>query len=153
AYFVNRYGYKLGVAIAGTMAVPMMLLGGRSDEAADQSTQERLQGLAEGIKMMLKAPGWGVGDKNFNEHHYLLPHNAYVCAAAELGFGGMCLFVSLIYVLIKIPVTVMQHDFPPDAEAATLKSLAMAMIACFAGMCIGIFFLTWTDHYVVWIHF
>src|SRR5262249_45159211 len=78
---------------------------------------------------------------------------AYINAAAELGFGGMCLFVSLIYILVKVPVTVMQHEFPEDYEVATMKSLAMAMLACFAGMCIGIFFLTWTDHYVVWIHF
>ena len=42
---------------------------------------------------------------------------------------------------------------PGDQEGPALQSLAMAMLAAFAGLVIGIFFLSWTYHYVLWIHF
>ena len=40
-----------------------------------------------------------------------------------------------------------------DAEAAQVKTLAMAMLAVFAGITIGIFLLSWTYHFILWIHF
>src|SRR5262249_29300188 len=52
------------------------------------------------------------------------------------------------------PIAVMNTEFDEDVEeAAEAKSLAMAMLAAFGGMIIGIVFLSWTYHYVLWIHF
>jgi len=152
AYFIKKYGYKLGLVIAAVMAAPLMLLGGRSGEEAEQSALERLEAAAEGIKMMLRYPIMGVGYGQFTQHHNITAHNAYILSAGELGFGGMCLFVTLLVISIKIPVAVLQHDFAEDPEVAKVKSLAMAMLTAFAGACLGIFFLSWTDHYVLWIH-
>ena len=48
AYFIKKYGYKAGLSIVGALAVPVMMLGGRKDDSADQSTQERLWRLPLG---------------------------------------------------------------------------------------------------------
>ena len=42
---------------------------------------------------------------------------------------------------------------PDSYDARVMKALAMAMLAAFAGIGLGIFFLSWTYHYVLWVHF
>ena len=60
----------------------------------------------------------------------------------------------MMFLCVKITTTVLTFQFDPDdAEATAVQSLAMAMLAAFAGLIIGIFFLSWTYHYVLWIHF
>ena len=49
-------------------------------------------------------PFLGVGLGQFGEYHYLTAHNSYLLALAELGFPGMVLFSSIVYLSIKIPV-------------------------------------------------
>lgn len=152
AYFMKKYGYKLGVIIAGVMALPLAMLGGRGGEEAEQSSLERLEAAAEGIKMLLHSRLLGVGYSQFTEHHYLTAHNAYILSAGELGLPGMCMFITLMMTAIKIPVAVLRHP-AYDAEGAKAKSLAMALLATFGGTTVGIFLLSWTYHYVLWIHF
>ncbi len=49
---------------------------------------------------------------------------------------------------------VLRFDFDEDdPDAAPIKTFAMAMLAAFAGITIGVFFLSWTYHFVLWIHF
>jgi hypothetical protein len=152
AYFLKKYGWKRGVLAGAAVIVPMALLGGRSDEASD-STQERLGCACAGIKMFLSYPFTGVGYGQFTQHHNLTAHNAYVLAAAELGALGMLLFAVILYLSIKIPVVALRFDMGADVEARTTKALAMAMLAALSGGAVGIFFLSWTYHYVLWIHF
>jgi len=153
AYFVKKYGWKRGFIVAAAMAVPMLMLGGRSGDEADHSTMERLGCAAAGIKMLMTYPFTGVGYLQFTEHHFLTAHNAYVLAAGELGLPGMWCFAFILYLGIKIPVTVMRFEMPDTLETRRLKALAMGMLAAFIGCEIGIFFLSWTYHYVLWIHF
>ncbi len=151
-YFIRKYGVKRGVIAAAALAVPLVMMGGREGEDAEHSSLERLNCAAEGIKMMIHYPITGVGYGQFTEHHFLTAHNAYILAAGELGFVGLVLFVVLLYTSIKIPISALRHDMPWDPDAAKAKSISMAMLAAFIGMCIGIFFLSWTYHYVLWIH-
>ncbi|MEO7331491.1 MAG: O-antigen ligase domain-containing protein, partial [Minicystis sp.] len=102
---------------------------------------------------MLANPFLGAGYTQFTEHHHLTAHNAYLLAVGETGFPGMVLFVCNIYLAVKIPASVLRRKLPPGEEMETAKTLAMALLATFCGMCIGIFFLSWTYHYVLWIHF
>jgi hypothetical protein len=152
AYFIKKYGVKRGVIVAATMAIPLLLQGGRSGDEADESEEERLQAAAAGIKMFLAYPITGVGLGQFTEHHHLTAHNAYILAGAELGLPGMWMFMTLLLTSIRIPIAVLRHPLF-DHEVQKVKSLAMAMLATFGGAMIGIFFLSWTYHYVLWIHF
>jgi O-antigen ligase len=153
AYFVRKFGYRRGIMVAALAAIPAIIMGGRGGAEADQSTIDRLQAAAAAIKMMLASPALGAGYTQFTEHHHLTAHNAYLLAVGETGFPGMVLFVCNIVLAMKVPVAVLRRDLPPTEDMATAKSLAMALLATFSGMSLGIFFLSWTYHYVLWIHF
>ncbi len=154
AYFVRKYGLKRGVVIAGVLTGPLVMMGGRSGDAADQSAIDRLEAAAAAIKLLLSYPIKGCGYNQFTEHHPLTAHNAYLLAASELGWPGLICFVAIIYLCTKTMFNVLRFDFAEDdLEAPAIKTLAMAMLAAFAGIAIGVFFLSWTYHFVLWIHF
>lgn len=154
AYFMRKYGIKRGVIVAAIFTVPLMMLGGRSGDAADQSEIDRLEAAAAAIKLLLAYPIKGCGYTQFTEHHPLTAHNAYLLAASELGLPGLLSFVSIIYLSAKTMFNALRFEFDEnDPEAAAIKTLAMAMLADFAGIALGVFFLSWTYHFVLWIHF
>jgi hypothetical protein len=151
AYFMKKYGYKRGILIAAGLAVPLLVLGGRGGEEAEESSMIRFEAWAAGIKMFLSYPITGVGYGQFTEHHGHTAHNAYILALGELGLPGMWLFITMLIASIKIPVAVLGHPTYDD-EGQSAKSLAMAMLAAFGGAVCGIFFLSWSYHPVLWIH-
>jgi hypothetical protein len=153
AYFVKKYGYKRGFVVGAALILPIALLGGRSDGDADSSTIQRLGCACAGIKMLVAYPITGVGYSRFTEEHPLTAHNAYILAAGELGLVGMSFFAFIVYLSVKIPVLVLRLDLGADDGARTTKALAMAVLAALGGGCVGIFFLSWTYHFVLWIHF
>jgi O-antigen ligase len=156
AYFARRFGTR-GIVIGGALALPLLLLGGRSGAEADSSTTERLDLLTEALSMWRSHPVLGVGLGQFTEWSYMTAHNSYLLALAELGFPGMVLFTSIVYLSAKIPL-VAYRTFTPEGnvlftEGAPLtRPWAMAMTAAFAGLALGIFFLSFTYHYVLWIY-
>jgi hypothetical protein len=151
-YFIKKYGWMRGFAVGATLAVPILLLGGRSSESADDSTMERLACAAAGIQLLKAFPLTGAGYALFGEHHGQTAHNAYLLAAGELGAVGMWIFAFILYLSIKIPVTAMRLGQPDDPDGGLINAFATAMLAAFAGLAVGIFFLSWTYHYVLWIH-
>ncbi len=154
AYFVKKYGWKRGLpGRHGARRAASLMLGGRDDESAKESTLERLGCAAAGIKMLMTYPFTGVGFTEYTEHHFLTAHNAYVLAAGELGLPGMWLFGSMIFLAVKVPVTVMRYEMAETEETVMLKALAMGLLSALVGASMGIFFLSWCYHYVLWIHF
>ncbi len=158
-YFVRRYGWK-GMLLAGVAAVPMLMFGGRDTAEAEGSSAERLECWYVGCELFKAKPVFGVGKGLFGEYHHLTAHNAYVLAAAELGIVGFWLWTSLIYLSVKIPVAVLQRRVPADgasasaaAHAPVARTWALALLAAMAGMCVGVFFLSFCYHYVLWIYF
>jgi hypothetical protein len=152
-YFIKKYGWKRGIIVGAILAAPILLVGGRHDEGADESTRERLNCAAAGIKMLMTYPLTGVGYLQYLEYHPLNAHNAYVLACGELGLPGMWLFGILVYLGVKIPLSVLAVEMVADEETKVLRALAMGMLAAFVGGAVGIFFLSWCYHYVLWIHF
>jgi hypothetical protein len=153
AYFVKQYGWKRGALVAATMGIPIAIYGGRSDDSADESTMERLGCACAGIKMVMSNPIAGVGFSQYLEHHGQTAHNSYVLAAGELGVPGMWLFALILFLSLKIPLTVLRVEMVESHESRVIKAYAMALLAAMSGATIGIFFLSWTYHYVLWLHF
>lgn len=153
AYFVKRYGVKRGAFVGAMMVAPLIALGGRSGADVDQSTIERLEAAAAGIRMCMTSPIWGQGFGEFTQHHKLTAHNAYMLSAGELGLVGMTTFLVLLMLALKVPIQVIRFDFGGDVEAQSIKTYAMAMLAAFVGTVLGILFLSWTYHYILWMHF
>ncbi len=153
-YFVKRFGLK-GVLFGITVALPLLVFGGRSGEEAESSTFERVDCWVEAMGLFRSHPLFGIGLGQFGEYHYLTAHNSYLLALSELGPIGLLLFSIILYLSVKIPVEVLRV-VGPTGEAALGASVArpwaIALLAAFAGLAVGIFFLSFAYHYVLWIY-
>jgi len=151
AYFVNRFGWFRGIAVAVVMALPVLLLGGREGEEAESSTLERLGALYEGVDMFRASPIFGVGQGQFAENYFITAHNSYLLSAAELGFPGMVLWSLLVYVSLKIPFMVAFR--PPADVEPRFRPFAMSLFVAFIGILVGITFLSFCYHAMLFIYF
>jgi hypothetical protein len=150
SYFVKRYGIVAGVVIGAIFAVPVILLGGRGGEEAEASSQERIECMFAAISMFRQFPLYGVGLGQILEYHQQTAHNSYALAAAELGFPGLFLWSCIIVLSFKIIVTAMQR-YRDQPEAAVASTWAMALLASLIGLCVGVFFLSFCYHIILWI--
>jgi O-antigen ligase len=155
AYFVQRFGLR-GAIVGAMLALPLLVLGGRSGAEAESSTMERIDCWFEALSMWRSHPILGVGLGQFGEYHYKTAHNSYLLTLAELGLPGMVLFSIVIYMSIKIPLGVLRHvESTAGADGGSTniaRPWAMALLAAFAGLGVGIFFLSFAYHYVLWIY-
>jgi hypothetical protein len=149
-YFVRRYGWK-GLIVGAILAAPVLLFGGRSGEEAESSELERVDLLYEGMDMIRAHPFIGVGVGQFVENAPQTAHNSYVLACSELGFPGSLLWMMLVYTSIKIPWTVLSR--PPAGLDARVVPFALALVASFAGILVGIFFLSFCYKAFLFIYF
>jgi hypothetical protein len=148
-YIVRRYGLWTLVP-AGALATAALMLGGRGGRSADISTMHRYEAWATGLDMFKNNPLFGVGPGQFNEHHFLTAHNSFVLVLAELGFVGLFLFVSVLYVTIKsLVVGIRELARVPGAEV--VQVWGMALLASFAGILFQINTLSFSYHSVLWI--
>ena len=129
-YMVRRYGIW-AIVPAAAAALPLLLLGGRSGENADLSTQLRYEAWATGLELFRASPIYGVGAGQFGEHHFLTAHNSFVLTLTECGFPGMVLFVCVIYVTVK-SLLVGLRDLRDVPGAGVARVWGMALLASMA---------------------
>lgn len=150
-YFVRKYGIR-GMMVGGGMAAPLLMLGGRSGEEANKSAEERMEVMSDGLNMFFQNPHIGVGYGQFGKHTFLTAHNAYVLASAELGLFGFWVWMVIVYTIMKMMILLIQrYANVPGGEF--IRAWSLALFASFCGTLVGIFFLSWTYHYVLWIFF
>lgn len=152
-YFVNRFRIGLlGPALAAALALPIVLLGGRSTDEAAGSTAERVQCWAAALTMFRRSPVLGVGLDRFLEHHHLTAHNSFLLTAAELGFLGMVLWSAVLWVSLKIPVLVLRAPAAGEvARSPAATTWARALLASIVAMVGGMMFLSHAYKDVLWI--
>jgi O-antigen ligase len=148
-YLLRRYRFK-GALLAVALASPLLLLGGRSGEAADVSTQMRYEAWATGLDMFKHSPIFGVGARLFNEHHYLTAHNSFVLTLAEMGIIGMMLFVTIIYMSMKTLIVGLR-DLNGVPGTAAVQVWGMSLLASLSGIVFQINTLSFAYHSVLWI--
>jgi hypothetical protein len=150
-YLVRRYGLMAFIP-AGLLALPVLMLGGRSGEAADASTQQRYEAWATGINLFRRSPLFGVGQGQFTQHHYLTAHNSFVLTATELGFPGLFLFVCIIFLSFKSLISgLLQLRRVPGSEVAQVWGIAL--LASLSGVVFQINTLSFAYHSSLWIFF
>jgi O-antigen ligase len=82
----------------------------------------------------------------------LTAHNSYVLAAAEIGLVGMWLWSMVMLLTLKIPLAVMRRlSRSDDPASAPARTWALAILASQIGLLVGIFFLSFCYHQVLWI--
>ena len=150
-YFIRRFG-AAGAAAGAAFAVPLMMLGGRSGESADESTELRYEAWDAGLRMFKQNPVFGVGHRHFSDYFFLTAHNSYVLTLAELGFIGQVLFVSLLYLNFKM-LWVGVRDLASVPGADVARTWGLALFAALCGICFQIFTLSFAYHPMLWIFF
>lgn len=151
AYFVRQYRMK-GLLLAALFALPLMLFGGRSGDEAESSSVERISCMYEGMSMFKEYPLFGVGQGQFVDHYIQTAHNSYVLAPAELGFPGFVLWSVIMYLSVKIPIKALSAG-PTAGEAARVARVwGMAFTAGIVGLLLGILFLSFNYHHILWIY-
>jgi hypothetical protein len=150
-YFVRRYGIR-GAIVCALGALPVLLLGGRSGDEAELSKMERIEALYVAMTFLTQYPLTGVGFRQFTEMHNLTAHNSYALSAAELGFPGLYLFITLFYVSMKTFVMAAQR-YAVNGPARSANIWAGALIAAQCGLMIGVFLLTFTTQPILWMFF
>jgi O-antigen ligase len=148
-YLVRRY--RLKALIPGVIAaVALVLLTGRSGENAEVSTALRYEAWSQGLKMFEANPIFGVGARQFTEHHYLTAHNSFVLMLAETGFIGLFLFVGTLYMSFKtLIVGLRELAFVPGSAA--VQTWGMALLASLSGIVFQSNTLSFAYHSVQWI--
>jgi O-antigen ligase len=147
-YFIRRYKLR-GLLATVAAAIPLFLATSSSRLDSESSSLERMECWYEGMSMVRETKLFGVGLRQFTEHHYLTAHNAYVLVSAELGLIGTFLWLGLIYISLKIPIQALR-DFRDRPEAAIAARWSMSLLAGMIGMLVGIFFLSFSYHHVLW---
>lgn len=146
-YFLVRSGIK-GVFVAGLLAIPALIYGGRSGERAAGSTIDRLECWYQGADLTVQYPLRGVGHGMFEEYWPLTAHNAYLLAGAENGILGLLLFVGVVYAAGKISFAgVLRYKDKDDPR----RAWAIALLASTIGLALGVCFLSLTYHEVLWL--
>ena len=148
-YLLRRYRIK-GAILAAAMALPLVLLGGRSGENADVSTQLRYEAWATGLDLFKQNPIFGVGARLFGDHHYLTAHNSFVLTLAELGLVGMMLFVTIMYLTFKT-LYVGLRTLSAVPGSAAVQVWGMALMASMSGILFQSNTLSFAYHSVLWI--
>lgn len=150
-YLVRRYSLMAFIP-AGVLALPVLLLGGRSGEAADASTQLRYEAWATGLNLFRRSPLFGVGQGQFTQHHFLTAHNSFVLTATELGFPGLFLFVCILFLSFKSLISgLIQLRRVPGSEVAQVWGIAL--LASLSGVLFQINTLSFAYHSSLWIFF
>lgn len=150
-YLVKRYGL-VAVIPAVLVAVPVMMVAGRSDDGTDESTMERYEAWEAGMGMFRGNPALGVGPKQFSQHHVRTAHNSYVLVMSELGLPGLFFFVAILYISIKtLVVGLRELEHVPGAGAARIWG--MALLASMCGATFQINTLSFCYHSALWVLF
>lgn len=147
-YFIRRYGLR-GAIFCGVIALPVLLLGGRSGEDADESKMERLEALYTAAELIVQRPIFGVGYWQFTEYHVRTAHNSYALSGAELGLPGLFLFLAVFYQSLKAFWLVMQR-YGPTGPARPAYIWAGALSAAQIGLMTGVFFLSFNSSPILW---
>jgi O-antigen ligase len=150
-YMLQQVRWK-GLLAAAVLAAPVMLLGGRSGAAADESAMERLEAWSAGMAMFKSSPVWGIGKSQFGEHYIITAHNSFVLEAAELGLVGMVLWVGVLYTGLKIALLAIRR-YRGRPDGALPCAWARALLASLCGIAVGTSFLSLGYHPVVWLFF
>ena len=130
----RRVGFRKG-AVVGLLFFALMFVLGPS-RMRDFSTREssaygRVEAWAAGMDMIQGYPIFGVGARNFTDHHWLAAHNSFIQCFAEIGLFGVIPWMMLIIVCLRTTNYVSRRAPPQQFGDLALyaDSIFNAMVA------------------------
>jgi len=144
--FARRLGRWRALLLVGILAVTFLAVdigGGRSFSAQEESAADRLDAWSAGLEMLKSQPLFGVGYRQFEEHHSRTAHNSFVLCFAETGLVGYFLWLSLLGVTL-LQLQKLKH-FPESVPAsAGIRRQASILQTALIGFMVAAFFLSRT---------
>lgn len=131
-----RFGKKavpLGLLV---LPVVFVLFAGRqtSISLSDGTGQTRVQLWAEGLRMFLHQPLFGIGSHRYDEYMGHVAHNSFIHCYVELGWLGGTFFLSAFYLALWTPLRIGGKGVPAlTPELSRLRPYIMAIVAGYAG--------------------
>jgi hypothetical protein len=150
-YLLRRYRWRALIPL-GILGIAVIVLGGRGGANADASTALRYEAWASGLTMFKRSPIFGVGVRLFVEHHFLTAHNSFVLTLAEMGFIGMVLFTSVVYLSFKTLIVGL-GSLASVPGARVVQIWGMALLGSMCGILFQSNTLSFAYHAVMWIFF
>jgi hypothetical protein len=145
-FFYFRVGI-LGAGLAAVLVSPMMLISTRNEAEAAYSTITRIVTYLNGFRAFLSDPFFGVGFANYERISFLNAHNSFLQALVETGVVGGTLYLTGIYVALKLLVQVLR--WPPDGldedeqhSLLELQHIARTLLAMMLGVLLCVLFLS-----------
>lgn len=149
---VRRFGWW-SIVGGALVTLPIVLLSWRAGVDADASSMERAEILSEGLLMLKAHPLVGIGVGQFASENplNLAAHNSYLLIATELGIPGYLLWCGLVWMTVKIPLSIVRRA--PAGIDPGLVLFAEALAASTFGLHIGVFFLSFVYKHIffVWL--
>jgi O-antigen ligase len=149
---VRRFGWRSAV-LGAAVTLPIVLLSWRADADAESSSLERAEILSEGLQLLKAHPILGIGVGQFAGENPLnmAAHNSYLLIATEAGMPGYLLWCGLVWMTLKIALSVALR--PPPGLDPGLVHFGEALAASTVGLHVGIFFLSFVYKHVffVWL--
>lgn len=147
-YFLRRWK-ALGLVLAALVAGPVMMLGGRSGDSADESTMSRYEAWDVAFELARQSPIFGMGKGQFTEFHERTAHNSMMLALGELGLAGLFFWSAVVYFAFKVPMTLLsgRSNAPP-----LVRLWATALLSAMCGLMVSSMFLSFSDHNIFWIY-
>ncbi len=149
-FMVRRFGVRKSLAFVPPALLVIGVIGAAATERedADESSDKRLGCMLSGVNMVMNWPIFGVGYRQFTQYHDQTAHNAYVLAAAEGGFPALILWG--LVALKAFQSARLAEKYALEAPHRDVGAyLRMALI----GLFVGIFFLSFAYHELLWIAF
>jgi O-antigen ligase len=95
------------------------------------------------------SPIFGVGYEQYMKHNWMTAHNSYALALAEQGLPGTFLWLMVMWFAVKVPFLALR-TYGGRSGVEIVQIWARALIASMLGLCVGILFLSFYTHFVLW---
>ena len=131
-----RFGKK--ALPLGVLALPLVfvMFAGRqtSISLSDGTGQSRIQLWADGLRMFVRQPVFGIGSHRHDEFMGHVAHNSFIHCYVELGMLGGTVFLSAFYLAFWTPFRIGGKGVPAlSPELNRLRAYVMAIVTGYAG--------------------
>ncbi|MFH2138134.1 MAG: O-antigen ligase family protein [Candidatus Omnitrophota bacterium] len=142
-FFALRFNKKTCIFLSGATLLGILCLNkGRMAllSSAESSAHERTWLWEQGLSMAQDNPLFGIGKGKFVEVTGLIAHNNFVSSMAEMGYLGVFLYVSIVYLSLK-GCLIAYRALRNDVKNEEITTLALIVFTASAAFFMATFFV------------
>jgi len=153
-YFRKRLSRSKQIfALAMLLALfPLITVTQRQFSITESSAANRIEAWSEGLTFFKQNPIFGIGYKQFAEHHEITAHNSFVLCFTETGLVGYFFWLAVLFITYRDLSRIQQCNYVEDGDGGrTVTPYARSLQAALVGFLVGSFFLSRTYLVILYI--